>query len=68
VIQIQAKEHNITAAVIATRKQVANMILAGDTGISDDWRGALVNDQIAAVIAGELLIGREDNKVVLIKA
>ncbi len=68
VIQIQAKKHNITAAVIATRKQVANMILAGETTISDDWRGALVNDQIAAVIAGELLIGREGDKVTLIQA
>jgi len=68
VIQIQAKEHNITAAVIATRKQVANMILAGETSISDDWRGALVNDEIAAVIGGELLIGRENDKVTLIKA
>lgn len=67
VIQIQAKEHNITAAVIATRKQVANMILAGETSISDDWRGALVNEEIAGVIAGELLIGRDNDKVSLIK-
>ena len=68
VIQIQAKEHNITAAVIATRKQVANMILAGETSLSDDWRGALVNEELAAVIAGELFIGRENDKVTLIKA
>lgn len=68
VIQIQAKQHNITAAVIATRKQVANMILEGETSISDDWRGALVNDKLAAVIAGELLIGREKDNVKLIKA
>ena len=68
VIQIQAKQHNITAAVIATRKRVAEMILAGETTISDDWRGALVNDQIAAVISGELFIGREDDKVTLVKA
>ena len=68
VIQIQAKEHKITAAVIATRKRVADMVLAGETSISDDWRGALVNDEIAAVIAGELFIGRENDKVTLIKA
>jgi len=68
VIQIQAKQHNITAAVIATRKRVADMILAGETSISDDWRGALVNDQIAAVIAGELFIGKEGDKVTLVKA
>ena len=68
VIQIQAKQHKITAAVIATRKRVAEMVLAGETSISDDWRGALVNDEIAAVVAGELLIGRENDKVALIKA
>ncbi len=68
VIQIQAKQHKITAAVIATRKRVADMVLAGETSISDDWRGALVNDEIAAVIAGELFIGRENDKVTLIKA
>ena len=68
VIQIQAKQHKITAAVIATRKRVADMVLAGETSISDDWRGALVNDEIAAVIAGELFIGRENDKITLIKA
>ena len=67
VIQIQAKRHKITAAVIATRKRVAEMILAGETSISDDWRGALVNDEIAAVVAGELFIGRENDIVTLIK-
>lgn len=66
VIQIQAKEHNITAAVIATRKRVAEMILDGETKISDDWRGSLVNDQLAGVINGDLFIGRKDNKVSLL--
>lgn len=65
VIQIQAKQHNITAAVIATRKRVADMVLAGETSISDDWRGELVNHEIAAVIAGKLFIGRDADKVTL---
>ena len=68
VIQIQAKQHNITAAVIATRKRVADMILAGETSISDDWRGALVNDEITGVITGELFVGRDKDIVTLIKA
>ncbi len=68
VIQIQAKKHNINAGVIATRKRVAEMILEGETSISDDWRGAIVNDEIAAVIAGELFIGKEGDKVTLISA
>lgn len=68
VIQIQAKKHKITAAVIATRKRVADMVLAGETHISDDWRGALVNDEIKAVIAGELYLGKKNDQVALIKA
>ncbi|MGK0269781.1 MAG: ribonuclease D [Cocleimonas sp.] len=67
VIQIQAKKHKITAAVIATRKRVADMVISGETSISEDWRGALVNDEIEAVIAGELFIGREKDIVTLIK-
>lgn len=66
VIQIQAKQHNITAAVIATRKRVAEMILSGETKISDDWRGSLVNDEIEGVIKGELFVGRENNSVTLL--
>ncbi len=67
VIQIQAKEHNITPTVIATRKQIASMVQAGKSELSDDWRGALVNDEIARVISGELLIGVQNAKVTLIE-
>lgn len=66
VIQVQAKHHNITAAVIATRKRVAEMVMAGETSISDDWRGALVNDEIAAVLAGDLTVGKQGDVVSLI--
>ena len=66
VIQIQAKKHKITPAVIATRKQIASMVQAGKSELSDDWRGALVNDEIARVISGEMLIGVQNAKVTLI--
>ncbi len=66
VIQIQAKKHNITPAVIATRKQIASMVQAGKSELSDDWRGALVNDEIARIISGEMLIGVQNDKVILI--
>lgn len=68
VIQIQAKKHNIMPAVIATRKQLATMVQAGETKLSDDWRGELVNDEIARIISGEMLIGVENAKVSLIAA
>lgn len=64
VVQLQAKQHNITAAVIATRKQIADMVLAGKTQLSDDWRGALVNEQIAAIMRGELAVARGTDGVV----
>lgn len=66
VIQIQAKKNGITAAAIATRKQVANMVQAGETKLSDDWRGVLLNDKFDRVISGEMAIGVQNGKVTLI--
>ncbi len=65
VIQIEAKKQGITPAVIAGRKQVANMIQAGETKLSDDWRGEIVNDTFARVLAGEMVLGIENAKLVL---
>lgn len=65
VIQIEAKKQGITPAVIAGRKQVANMIQSGETKLSDDWRGEIVNNIFAQVLAGELVLGIEDNKLTL---
>jgi len=65
VIQIEAKKQGITPAVIAGRKQVASMIQAGETKLSDDWRGEIVNEAFARVIAGELVLGVEDSKLAL---
>jgi len=65
VIQIEAKKQGITPAAIAGRKQVASMIQAGETRLSDDWRGEIVNDTFAQVLEGELVLGIEDNKLTL---
>lgn len=66
VIQIQARKNGITAAVIATRKQVATMVQAGNTSLADDWRGELVNTEFAKVLAGEMVVGVENGKTVLL--
>ena len=66
VVQIQAKKHNITAAVIATRKQLATLVQSGESRLSDDWRGELVNDEIQKVMSGEMTIGVEGSIVSLI--
>ncbi len=66
VVQIQARKHNITAAVIATRKQLATLVQSGKSTLSDDWRGELVNDQIQKVMSGDMTIGVENSIVSLI--
>ena len=68
VIQIEAKKQGITPAVIAGRKQVASMIQAGQTKLSDDWRGEIVNDTFARVLAGELVLSIDNSKLTLKQA
>ncbi len=65
VLQIEAKKHGITPAVIASRKQIAQMIQAGETSLSEDWRGKLVNNVFKKVLSGELKLGLEKNSVSL---
>jgi ribonuclease D len=67
VLQIQAKKNGITAAGIATRKQIANMVQSGCASLSDDWRGAIVNDEFARVLSGEVVVGVENGTVALLK-
>lgn len=66
VIQLQAKEHGMTAAAIATRKQVATMVQEKGNRLSDDWRGELVNDEFALILSGEMVLGLKNDKVELI--
>ncbi len=66
VVQIQARKHNITAAVIATRKQLATLVQEDESTLSNDWRGELVNDQIQKVMSGEMTVGVENSIVRLI--
>jgi ribonuclease D len=66
VLQIQAKKHGIMPAVIATRKQVAAMVQAGNSHLSNDWRGKLVNDEFSKLLSGELNLGIENKSVQLL--
>ncbi len=67
VLQIQAKELGITAAAIASRKQIANMIQSGNTSLSDDWRGAIVNELFDDIISGNKIV-RVDNRKVIVES
>jgi len=66
VIQLQAKKHGLTAAAIATRKQVAQMIQEKKSRLSNDWRGELVNTEFAQILSGEMVVGLENEKLALI--
>jgi len=65
VLQIKAKELGITPAAIAGRKQIATMIQSGQTSLSDDWRGAIVNELFEQIISGEKIVRVDNRKVVV---
>lgn len=60
-----ANEHGISAQMIATRQQLEKMLEEGRTTLSDDWRGALVNDVFTAVLTGKAAIRVRDQQVVV---
>lgn len=48
-----ANAHGISAQMIATRPQLEKMLEEGRTTLSDDWRGALVNDAFTDLLSGK---------------
>ncbi|MDQ5768537.1 ribonuclease D [Thiothrix subterranea] len=60
-----AHENGISAQMIATRQQLEKMLEEGRTTLSDDWRGALVNDLFTAVLAGKASIRVRDQQLVM---
>lgn len=65
VVQIKARENNISPAAIATRKSIAKMIQSGNSHLSDDWRDVLVHQSFTDVLSGKKTVGIENNKAVL---
>ena len=64
-LSIRASELGITPAVITTRKKVASMVQEKRKTLSDDWRGALVNDLFNEILSGEKILAVEDGKAVI---
>ncbi|MBJ6608793.1 MAG: ribonuclease D [Candidatus Thiothrix moscowensis] len=60
-----ANENGISAQMIATRQQIEKMLEEGRTALSDDWRGALVNDLFGQVLSGKTSIRISKQKVVI---
>lgn len=66
VLQIQANKHGIMPSVIATKKQVAKMVISGSLTLSNDWRGDLVNEQFYELLSGEKSFIVQNNQVKMI--
>jgi len=60
-----AAQHDISAQMIATRPQIEKMLEEGRTTLSDDWRGALVNDVFGQILSGKASIKVINQKVVI---
>lgn len=60
-----ANEHGISAQMIATRQQVEKMLASGRSKLSEDWRGALVNDLFEQVLSGQGVVRVRDHRLEL---
>lgn len=60
-----ANDNDISAQMIATRQQLEKMLEEGRTTLSDDWRGALVNDVFTDVLTGNVSVRVRNQQVVL---
>lgn len=67
-LSIHAQELGITPAVVTTRKKVTNMVLEKRQTLSNDWRGALVNELFNDLLKGEKGLAIENGKAVIISS
>lgn len=66
IVRHQGLANNISPTVIAGRKRVEKMLLAGENSLANDWRGHLVNTQFQKVLSGEAKITVEEMRKVVI--
>ncbi len=64
-LSIHAQELGITPAVVTTRKKVARMVQEKRQTLSNDWRGALVNDLFNDILKGNKILMIENGKAVI---
>jgi ribonuclease D len=65
-LSIHAQELGITPAVVTTRKKVTSMVLEKRQTLSNDWRGALVNELFNDLLKGKKRLAIENSKAVII--
>ncbi|HPE59402.1 MAG TPA: ribonuclease D [Thiolinea sp.] len=61
----QAGQHNISPQMLASRAQVEKMLTEGRQKLSDDWRGNLLNDIFADLLAGHSSLQIRNQQVIL---
>ncbi|HHC74483.1 MAG TPA: ribonuclease D, partial [Thiothrix sp.] len=66
IVRYQAHRHNISPPMIASRKQIEKMLINGKQQLNNDWRGSLVNETFANLLAGKSQIIIEDGIVKII--
>jgi len=64
-LNIRAHELGITPSVITTRKKVAAMLQEKRQTLSDDWRGALVNELFNDLLNGNKVLSIKNGKAVI---
>ncbi len=64
-LSIRAQELDITPAVVTTRKKVASMVLENRKTLSNDWRGALVNDLFEDILNGSQVLMVQEGKAII---
>lgn len=64
-VRYQAKEHGVSAAVIASRKQVMSMLQEKRSTFSNDWRGALLNCLFQDVLSGKKQVFVQQGQVAI---
>ena len=64
-LSIHAQELGITPAVVTTRKKVTSMVLEKRQILSNDWRGALVNNLFEDILKGSKVLMIEEGKAII---
>ncbi|MDP7537481.1 MAG: ribonuclease D [Methylococcales bacterium] len=58
VVRIRAKENSISASVLASRKQLDELLQnASESCLLQGWRASMVGNELLAIISGELWVG-----------
>ncbi|WP_020558302.1 ribonuclease D [Thiofilum flexile] len=65
VVGQQALQYNISPQMLATRPQIEKMLIEQRTSLSEDWRGSILNDVFADLLAGKKTIAVKQQKVFL---